>query len=254
MTFDIDAILRRLRRFANDRDRRPIEDARALAALGAAASPDRLRVALADGGIGIDDDEAADIRFELGRIDGDESLPSRTSVAVDDARPVAIAAACDLVSATDHRSGLDVGDDLSELPLLDLAAETATIQPDGYLAVRAADFPRSLDGLYLRWPGMILLRGSMLAEKARLADVFAHELSHALDPTAEAQTPAGCERFAEALGPRLLKKRPVTLDEAAPLINAADRQRPLPIGSDAADLLRRVFDRSGIDIGRATDR
>jgi hypothetical protein len=67
-----------------------------------------------------------------------------------------------------------------------------------------------------------------------IAEVFAHELGHALDPHFGRQFARDNETFADALGALLLAEQPRTLAEAGPLIIRANER--VPHGEDFAEL------------------
>lgn len=128
---------------------------------------------------------------------------------------------------------LFVGDELSWLPLLDLAADVAR-QQGGLAVVPVGDLPGRY-GEYDSGARTVYL----LAQRSPgdLQVTWAHELSHVVDPKLQARPWDRREDFADRLGPVLLARRPMSLAEAEPEIRVADwwasRGNPSPAsGSD----------------------
>lgn len=118
------------------------------------------------------------------------------------------------------------------LPMVALASDMGERHPLGRLVVEAAasselsiEGEKRCEGLFSGRRGVVLLAESLAG--ARLAEVWAHELAHGLDPDLEAVDPVERERFAETLTPLLLRNEPTTVAGARPHITAAlaDRQR-----------------------------
>lgn len=110
------------------------------------------------------------------------------------------------------------------LPLLDLAADLALLQPGRRLVVRVESGLLPVDGLgAVVWPTRkgtaIIIDPSQCEELgSTVANAFAHELAHLLEP--ERWPEPTRERFANALGPTLLADEPASCAAAAPLVAA----------------------------------
>lgn len=119
--------------------------------------------------------------------------------------------------------GLHVEVLVVRLPLMALAHEVATHQPNACLVIRDSRLSPGVLGSYRPTPtgGVITLDTSRMTDEATLQQVFAHELAHAIEGAEMGTHASASERWAETLGPLLIEHRPASLDEAAPLIDQA---------------------------------
>lgn len=198
------------------------------------STPDRLQLALTRAGEPLDDDDAW-VAWGLFNVDAQEAAkveahPTSKIVLeeiggwlVATAGPLLHAAADDEAGQT----GLSVDPAVARLPLLDLAADVARLAPSGRLSVRQVDLPDSdlgmgFNGVACPMAGAPVI---LLAPREKAADqaaTFAHELAHLLDKHIFEVSHEGREAFARALGPLLLSAEPQTVDDAGPLIEAAE--------------------------------
>lgn len=212
------------------------------------ATPDRLQWAYGAAGVVLDDVQA----FEASVVMTEQLNSARIGV-VDRSDMAGIPGdrifegVLTLVDATE---GLQVDESLPELPFLALAAEVACLQPAGRLTIRSGAEGTGCNGLYSRSKvgGVIVLAVEPVGES--LADVFAHELAHAVDPELAAVDSVGREAFASHLGPVMVRRRPSDLSELAPLIAAsleATRGRRRP--ASAAQGLTQLVTFVAIEVG-----
>lgn len=179
--------------------------------------PDRLGRALAAAGVDLDDDLVRGVwvrvhervaEVELRRTDLNRA-PALLEMGV--------------AAALAPEPGLHVADDLQErLPLLGLAEDLARRSPGGHLAVECR--PRTglgANGWFSRTTRAAVIALADDLEDDELADVFAHELAHALDPDFDGIDPIGLEAFAYELGPMLLEVAPSCVAEAGFLVARA---------------------------------
>lgn len=107
--------------------------------------------------------------------------------------------------------------ELPELPLMPLAAELGR---RGGMEVRACSLPPGIPGAISYQHRRIELDVAQAGEE--LAQVWAHELSHWLDPWSYTDhDEEQMERYADDLGALLLRHQPATLAEVAPLADLA---------------------------------
>jgi hypothetical protein len=203
--------------------------------------PDRLRWAMSEAGADVDEWEALELVVRIG-----ERLASRAGkqALFDQGAEVTLIYAHSNLRA-DTRTGLSVDDDLaSRLPLLPLAADIAQFMAGGCLRVELVESDQitGLGGcLSETTKGAIILLSAALTED-QLAEMFAHELAHALDPDSRQIDEVRSEAFAEDLAPRLLAELPESRTAAGELVEASLRaihgfRRAVPTSDSLADLL-----------------
>jgi len=122
-----------------------------------------------------------------------------------------------------ERRGLVVDAPLIDrLPLLDLAADVAAHERSGTLVVTAGSLVGSVAGIATRVSSAALVVIDVdIVDSSDLGDVFAHELSHLLDPAGIHGVPhVEAERFADDLARLLVEHCPASVAAAAPLVAA----------------------------------
>jgi len=228
--FDVEAFAGRLRV--------PLGDAgtAALAAMWPVTT-DRLASALVDGGLVLEAGELLDVWLVLGELLTEVEV--RAVMRADMAGPAGDVI-FDVALGADH-DGLQIPEDLAGLPLMALAVDVARYQPSGRLTVTSRRLAGEA-GLYtrIRSGGVIVLDAGL--DDDRRADVWAHELAHALDPLYRDSNVAGAEAFAYLLGPWLLETGPETVAQAGFLVGRALREtagvrRMSPASSALEDVL-----------------
>ena len=209
--------------------------------------PDRLARALEAAGVVVDEPQAIKVWVRL-----DEQLAAAELRRIDvEEHPAIVAAA--LSAAVTPEPGLHVDEELAgRLPLLELAKDLARRSPCHRLAVeRTSAGALGARGYFNRSPyaAVIVLADNLDGQE--LAEVFAHELAHGLDPDLHGIDGLGLEAFAEALWPLLLEAEPRTVAEAGFLVaraleESAGARRTRPASGTVASLLEWALADAGV--------
>jgi hypothetical protein len=204
--------------------------------------PDRLRWALSAAGADVDEWEALELAVRIGeRLSTRAWLRDLFGQGTDDA---VLWAHLDLRRESQDGLTVEPADLLDRLPLVALANDVASRTAGGRLRVELADASR-ITGLWgclsKTTRGDVILLSVELSD-AQLAEIFAHELAHALDSDSGRIDEFGREAFAEDLAPRLLAELPDSVAAAGELVEASLRavqgsRRAVPSSDSLADLL-----------------
>lgn len=182
---------------------------------------DLLRLACRDAGISLDDDQANDVQLLIS-----ERIKDRlTHVFVSGSTETV---SFEMLMATREAGpGLAIEPDLeARLPLIPLARSIAAMADGGRLVVKSVSLGSMgvFGGLFTMYrSGWTIIVDAGLPDEV-LAEVFAHELGHALDMVVNGSAVTdyeGREALADALTVPLLEHRPATVAEARPLVEAA---------------------------------